>query len=162
MTHGQLVRRLTAIVSTLKQLRDRIDAITLEAQVKQTPKGHQPKVAPKAKSEGKRQPRASAIGRAIVYGGEKGKVVERKGNKFVCEMANGKRKQVSAVYVYRQLSRKAQDMNESLKKVAKKLKAEIESPEMAAAVNAPVPVAGAHDVAEDVAATVIAEQQKSA
>jgi hypothetical protein len=141
MTHGQLVRRLTAIVSTLKQLRDRIDAITLEAQVKQTPKGHQPKVAPKAKSEGKRQPRASAIGRAIVYGGEKGKVVERKGNKFVCEMANGKRKQVSAVYVYRQLSRKPAPMptKKALKKAAATLKAELESPEMAVALNAPVP-----------------------
>jgi len=102
MTHGQLTRRITAIVSQLNNLSTRLDALTTEAAESA------PKAKGKAKAKAPKQAgakRASVIGASIVYGGVKGKVLERKGSKFLCEMADGKRRQVSTVYVYRQLSK---------------------------------------------------------
>lgn len=104
MTHGQLVRRLTALVSNLKQIRDRVDAIALE-QAKKPAKVAKSK-ARKAKPA--RNSGSKAIGRSIVYGGLNGKIVERsKDGAFVAKMENGRRQEISAVYVYRQLNRKA-------------------------------------------------------
>lgn len=101
MTHGQLTRRITAIVSTLNNLSTRLDKLVADSDSKAPKAGKAKAKAPKAAKQARRNP----IGANIVYGGVKGKVLERKGSKFLCEMADGKRKQVSAVYVYRQLSK---------------------------------------------------------
>jgi hypothetical protein len=106
MTHGQIVRRITAVVSQLNNLSVRLDKLTEEAAKSAPTTKGKAKAAPKAKAaKAPKQAKRTVIGASIVYQGLKGKVLERKGSKFLCEMSDGKRRQVSTVYVYRQLSK---------------------------------------------------------
>lgn len=132
MTLNQATKRLEKVALQLDLLRGRVEALTKDMAIE---KPRAAKAPSNGKSNGKRTQRPSPIGATINYGGLQGKVLERKGDKFIAEMSDGKRRQVSAVYVYRQLSKKS--------KAAPKVK---------------------HDtsVAEDVAATVIANQQAAA
>lgn len=118
MTHGQMVRRLTALVSQLNSIQGRISALTKEASAAAPKKerARKGKAAPKqSRAKAKAAPR-SYIGMQINYGGGSAKVIERKGDGFVAEavtelQVNGRKRPagsritVSTTYVYRQLSK---------------------------------------------------------
>ena len=107
MTHAMLTRRLTALVGQIENIRRRIDVLAKDTapQDKNRTKKQTTKKSKTSKKTSKRtSSRKNVIGRTIVYGGARAKVIEKDGSQFIAK-ANGKKAfRVSTTYVYRQLS----------------------------------------------------------